>query len=83
MASIEDALLDALAAAPAGKSLSPDEVAKALDPVGWRRRLPQVKAAAVGLGRAGKLVILRHNKPVDPFQPIKGVYRLRSPSAPT
>jgi len=79
MASIEDAILDALAATPAGKSISPDEVAKAVDLERWRRLLPQVKAAAVGLARAERLVILRHNKPVDPVQPIKGVYRLRLP----
>lgn len=79
MASVEDAVLDAVAAAPAGKSIAPDQVAKAIDLERWRRVLPQVKAAAVGLARAGKLVILRHNKPVDPLEPIKGVYRLRAP----
>lgn len=79
MASFEDAILDALAAAPTGKSIAPDDVAKALDPEGWRRALPKVKAAAVGLARMGKLDILRHNKPVDPLQPVRGVYRLRLP----
>jgi hypothetical protein len=79
MGSIEDAILHALAATPVGKSLAPDEVAKAIDLEQWRRLLPQVKATAVGLARAGRVVILRHNKPVDPAQPIKGVYRLRSP----
>lgn len=82
MASFEDAILDALAATPAGKSIAPDDIAKALDPEGWRRALPKVKAAAVGLARAGKLDILRHNKPVDPHQPIKGVFRLRAPRPP-
>ena len=43
-----------------------------------RRVLPQVKAAAIGLARAGRVEILRHNKPVDPNAPIKGVYRLRA-----
>ena len=81
MASFEDAILDALAAAPAGKSIAPDDVAKALDPEGWRRALPKVKAAAVGLARVGKLAILRHNKPVDSQQTVKGVYRLRLPAS--
>ena len=79
MASIEDSILDAVAAAPPGKSVAPDQVAKAIDLEGWRRVLPQVKAAAVGLARAGRVDILRHNKPVDPAAPIKGVYRLRAP----
>jgi hypothetical protein len=83
MASVEDAILDALAGIPAGKSIPPDQVAKAIDLERWRRILPQVKAAAVGLARTGKVDILRHNKPVNPAEPIKGVYRLRTtvPSA--
>jgi hypothetical protein len=76
---MEDAILEMLAAAPAGKSVAPDEIAKAFDAQGWRRALPKVKAAAVGLARAGKLDILRHNRPVDPHQLVKGVYRLRAP----
>jgi hypothetical protein len=80
MASVEDAILDALAVA-AGKSVSPDQVAKAIDLDGWRRVLPQVKSAAIGLARAGRVEILRHNKPVDPNAPIKGVYRLRAVSS--
>jgi hypothetical protein len=79
MASVEDAILDALAAAPAGKSIAPDQVAKAIDLENWRRVLPQVKSAAVGLARIGKVEVLRHNKPVDATLPIKGVYRLRAP----
>jgi hypothetical protein len=67
-----------LAAVPAGKSVSPEEVARAIDADGWRRLLPQVRALAVGLARQDKLVILRHNKPADP-NAFKGVYRLRLP----
>ena len=78
---IEDAIFAMLAAVPAGKSIDPSNVAKSLDPEGWRRLLPPVKATAVGLARIGKLDVLRHNKPVDPTAPIKGVYRLRLPLA--
>ncbi len=78
MASLEDAILEALSAVPSGKSIAPDQVAKAIDLERWRRVLPQVKSAAVGLARAGQVDILRHNKPVDPGEPIKGVYRLRT-----
>lgn len=75
---IEAAIFEALAAEPAGKSISPETVARALDAEGWRRLLPQVRATAVGLARQGRLVILRHGKPADP-DTFKGVYRLCAP----
>ena len=75
---IEDAILDLLAKAPAGKSIDPAEVAKQLQPERWQRILPQVRATAVGLARQGKLVITRHGKPADPDS-FKGVYRLKLP----
>ena len=78
-AAVEEALLSLLAPLPPGKSVSPEEVAKAVDAAGWRRELGKVRAVAVGLARQGKLVILRHNKPADPNS-FKGVYRLRLPS---
>jgi hypothetical protein len=80
-AEIESAIFDLLAAkARPGASISPEEVARAVDPEGWRRRLGQVRGVAKGLARQGRLVILRHNRPADP-EAFKGVYRLRSPDA--
>ncbi|MDB5429524.1 MAG: hypothetical protein JWP35_640 [Caulobacter sp.] len=76
---IEDTILSQLAELPAGKSIDPSAVAKAVDPEGWRRMLPQVRSTAVGLARIGKLVITRHGKPADPDS-FKGVYRLRLPT---
>ncbi len=76
MSPIEEAILTMLPKTPPGKSLDPATVAKALDPEGWRRLLPQVRATAVGLARQGKLVILRHNQPADPDS-FKGVWRMR------
>lgn len=76
---IEDKTFALLAARDAGKTICPSEVARALEPDGWRRLLPQVKATAVGLARAGRLEITRHGKPVDP-NAFKGVYRLRLPT---
>jgi hypothetical protein len=73
---IEDAIFAALAEVEAGKSVSPEAVARAVDAEGWRRVLPQVKATAVGLARQEKLVILRHGKPVDP-EGFKGIWRMR------
>lgn len=75
---IEDTLFAKLEPLAPGKSVSPEEVAKAIDAEGWRRLLPQVRATAVGLARAGKLVITRHGKPANPGA-FKGVYRLRLP----
>ena len=78
---IEDKLFELLAAREPGKSVAPEDVAKAIDPEGWRRVLPRVRALAVGLARQGRVVITRHGKPADPDS-FKGVYRLRSPDLP-
>jgi Protein of unknown function (DUF3253) len=80
-ADVETAIFDLLNAKVApGKSVSPEEVARTVDPEGWRRLLGQVRAVSRGLARQGKLVILRHNKPANP-EDFKGVYRLRLPDA--
>ena len=62
----------------AGKSIDPANVAKIILPERWQRALGQVRSTAVGMARAGQVVILRHNKPADP-DTFKGVYRLRLP----
>lgn len=77
-AAVETAIFDLLAGLAPGKSISPEQVAKAVDPEGWRRMLGHVRAVAVGLARAGKLEITRHGKAADP-ETFKGVYRLRLP----
>lgn len=78
---VETAIFDLLAKVPPGKSISPEEVAKAVDAEAWHRQLGHVRAVAVGLARIGKLEITRHNKTADP-EHFKGVYRLRLPTAP-
>ncbi|HET6971834.1 MAG TPA: DUF3253 domain-containing protein [Phenylobacterium sp.] len=78
---VESAIFDLLAKVGPGKSVSPEEVARAVDPEGWRRMLGRVRGTAVGLARAGRLVITRHGKPADP-DTFKGVYRLKLPEAP-
>ena len=75
---VEEVIFELLAAVPAGKSVSPEEVAKAAEPEAWRRILPHVRTTAIGLARQEKLVITRHGKPADP-NAFKGVYRLRLP----
>jgi hypothetical protein len=79
-AAVEAAIFDLLGKLPPGKSISPEDVAKALDANGWRRELGKVRAVAVGLARSDRLVILRHNKPADPDD-FKGVWRMRLPDA--
>jgi hypothetical protein len=78
MSPIEEMIFKLLADIAPGKSLGPETVARALDPEGFRRMLPRVRAEAVGLARQGRLVILRHNKPADP-DTFKGVWRMRAP----
>ncbi len=76
---IEDAILQQLADVPAGKSIDPANVAKAIQPERWQQILGHVRTNALELAREGKVVILRHNKPADPDS-FKGVYRLRLPT---
>ena len=75
---IEAAILDQLAALPAGKSISPDDVAKALQPEQWQRMTGKVRGVAVGMARQGRIIITKKGKPMDP-NAFKGVIRLRLP----
>ncbi len=77
---VETAIFDLLAKVAPGKSVAPEDVARAVEPETWRRTLGHVRAVARGLARQGRVVILRHNKPADPDD-FKGVYRLRLPQA--
>ena len=77
---IEEVLFAMLDEIEPGKSVSPEQVARALDAEGWRRLLPQIRATVRGLARQGRVVITRHGKPADP-ENFKGVYRLRAPDA--
>jgi hypothetical protein len=77
---IEAAIFDLLGKQPAAKSISPEDVARAVEPEGWRRQLSHVRGTAVGLAREGRLVITRHGKPADPDD-FKGVWRMRLPDA--
>lgn len=83
--SLQTLILDLIADAGPGKSVNPNDVAKAAAaqkakptdvPDAWRRYTKPVRAEALGLARQGRLTILRKGKPVDPTKPIKGVIRL-------
>ena len=80
-------ILELLEAIEPNSSISPQHLAQAVaeshrrpkDPPDlWRRYLPAVKQQALFLARAGKLVVLRKGKPVDP-QSAKGVIRYQRP----
>lgn len=80
--SIDDAIFGLLAQRQPGQTICPSEAARAAftgpEPDGWRALMPQVRATAVGLARAGRLVITRKGEAANP-EAFKGVYRLRLP----
>jgi hypothetical protein len=82
---LETVIVDLCAKMPTGRTICPTDAAKAYaaergeDDLGWRSHLHEVRKAAVKLALAGRLVIYRKGKPVDPSD-FRGVYRLGSPS---
>jgi hypothetical protein len=65
----------------AGRTVDPSEVARIVggpQPDGWGPLMEPLRRIAVELMKAGKIVILRRGKPVDP-DGFKGVYRLSLP----
>ena len=82
---LEAVILALCAAESPGKSIDPMLAATTFtqrrgdEPIAWRKHLTEVRRVAVRLALAGRLVILRKGKPVDPLD-FRGVYRLRLPS---
>jgi hypothetical protein len=74
---VEAAILELVATAGPGKSISPSEAAQALGP-DWRAKLTAVRRAAQRLAEAGRIDILRKGKRVEPSE-AKGVVRLALP----
>ncbi len=83
---LESVIARLCAEAPAGRTICPTDAAKAFaeargeDDLGWRSHLQEVRRAAVRLAMAGKIVITRKGKIVDPTD-FRGVYRLGAPSS--
>ena len=78
-ADIEAAIFRLLGEIHAGKTISPADAANALVPgPQWHVLMPAVRRVAIRLALAGRLVIYRKGKPVDPND-FKGVYRLGLP----
>jgi len=75
---LADSILTELAKA-GGKTLSPPELAHAIaGEADWHGLLVPIRRAAVALAQAGRLIIYRKGKPVDPDD-FRGVYRLGLP----
>ena len=86
---VAQAILDALAAAPAGTKIDPQQVARDLaaararpsdPPELWRRYLLAVRQQAISLARQGRIAVLHKGKPDDPHAPIKGLIKLTAAS---
>jgi hypothetical protein len=82
--SLEGAIFQLCNSAGADRTISPIDAAQAYaaargeDSLGWRSHLAQVRSAAIRLADAGRIVIYRKGKPVDP-RDFRGVYRLGLP----
>lgn len=63
--SASQAILELLAARAADATICPSEAARRLDPVDWRVRMPEVRAAAAALASAGRVRILQRGKEVS------------------
>lgn len=77
---VRDAILSGVEACGVGKTICPTDAARAVSAANWRKVLPDVKAEAVRLAKAGQIMIYRKGKPVDPNN-FKGVIRLGLPQA--
>jgi hypothetical protein len=83
---LEEVILALCAAMKPGRTICPTDAAMAFaaargeGELGWRSHLQEVRRAAVRLADAGRLVIYRKGKPVDPHD-FRGVYRLGAPSS--
>jgi hypothetical protein len=76
---VDDTILRLLDAAGSGRTISPTDVARALGAgPEWNLQMPQVRRAAIALALAGRIVIYRKGRLVDPND-FKGVYRLGLP----
>jgi hypothetical protein len=74
---IREAILAQTAAAGPAKSITPEEVARALATENWQSLLTRIRREATLLAREGAIDILRKGKPADPEAEIRGVIRLR------
>ncbi len=79
---VREAILVLAAGRGPGRSICPSEAARALSPANWRKLLPDVRAEAIRLHKAGLIQICRKGRPVEDPDTFRGVYRLGLPPAP-
>lgn len=76
---VTQAILQLAATCGPERTVAPADVAQAVAPgEHWQRALPQVRRSAVALAEAGRLLIYRKGKVIDPAE-LRGVYRLGLP----
>ena len=81
---LETVILTLCSEARSGSTICPTDAAQAFaaargeGELGWRGHLQNVRRTAVRLAEAGRIVIYRKGKPVDPAD-FRGVYRLGTP----
>jgi hypothetical protein len=78
----EQRILSVLDARSPDASICPSEVARATCPSAWRALMPEVRASALALARAGAIEITRRGRVLDPRGEIRGAIRLRRRRAP-
>lgn len=78
---VRDAILALIAARGAGKTIAPEDAARAISPENFLRVMKDVRAEAIRLHKAGTVSIYRKGKPVENPDTFKGVYRLGLPAA--
>lgn len=76
---VREAILELTVSAGAGKTVSAEQVARAVSERNFQRVLKDVRAEAVRLHKAGAVLIYRKGKPVADPDTFKGVYRLGLP----
>lgn len=76
---VEEAILAVASLPGAAKTVTPEDVARSVAAgPDWQSLLPSVRRGALRLAQAGRLVLYRKGKPVDPSE-LRGVYRLGLP----
>lgn len=76
---VREAILTLTAARGGGKTIAPEDAAKAVSADNFLCVLKDVRAEAIRLHKAGAITIYRKGKPVGDPDEFKGVYRLGLP----
>ncbi len=71
--------IERLLKARSGKTICPSEVARELDPEGFRALMPSVREVAAQLRARGRIMVTQRGKPVDPLS-AHGPVRLALPN---